>query len=81
MIFPPHLAMVSLGGPQRELTLDPHGRPVARTAFTLGVAYDHRALNGRDAVRFLKHLKASVESRDRLREWTTATTAEEASDD
>ncbi|GIF17787.1 2-oxoglutarate dehydrogenase E2 component (dihydrolipoamide succinyltransferase) [Actinoplanes tereljensis] len=79
LIFPPHLAMVSLGGPQRELTLDPDGKPVARTVFTLGVAYDHRVLGGRDAVRFLKHLKASVENRERLQAWTTPPIAQEAS--
>ncbi|MEU8819326.1 2-oxo acid dehydrogenase subunit E2 [Actinoplanes sp. NPDC048796] len=81
LIFPPHVAMVSIGGPQRELTLDRDGRPVTRTVFTLGVAYDHRVLGGRDAVRFLKHLKASVENRDRLQQWTTTPNAKEATDD
>jgi 2-oxoglutarate dehydrogenase E2 component (dihydrolipoamide succinyltransferase) len=40
--------VVSLGGVQRE---------VSRTVTTVGVAYDHRVVNGREAVQFLQELK------------------------
>jgi 2-oxoglutarate dehydrogenase E2 component (dihydrolipoamide succinyltransferase) len=47
---------VSLAGRQTELFLDPTGAVAQRTVVQLGLSYDHRILNGRDAVAFLRDL-------------------------
>jgi pyruvate/2-oxoglutarate/acetoin dehydrogenase E1 component/pyruvate/2-oxoglutarate dehydrogenase complex dihydrolipoamide acyltransferase (E2) component len=49
----PQLCMVSVSGPlTRVLPVD--GTPVAATVITLGLAYDHRVVNGREAIAFLR---------------------------
>jgi pyruvate/2-oxoglutarate/acetoin dehydrogenase E1 component/pyruvate/2-oxoglutarate dehydrogenase complex dihydrolipoamide acyltransferase (E2) component len=64
----PQLCAVSVGGPRRRMLPGPTG-PEAAELVTLGIAYDHRVVNGRDAVAFLhtvaKHL-TDPERVDRL---------------
>ncbi len=61
VIHPGHTAAVAVCAPQRELALAPDGTPVYRDWLTVGVAYDHRVVNGRDAVLFLDAVKQRLE--------------------
>jgi 2-oxoglutarate dehydrogenase E2 component (dihydrolipoamide succinyltransferase) len=65
IVFPGHAGMVSLGGALEELHLD-GGTVRARTYVHIGLAYDHRRVNGREAVDFLRTVKALVEAPERL---------------
>ncbi|WP_371502650.1 2-oxo acid dehydrogenase subunit E2 [Kitasatospora sp. NBC_00374] len=60
IILAPQVCMVSIASVQTEIVLD-EGRVSPRRHFTVGLAYDHRAINGREAVAFLTALKSSVE--------------------
>ncbi|TJZ44128.1 transketolase [Streptomyces piniterrae] len=62
----PQLCMVSLGAVQRELVLEDSGAARERRWVNLGLAYDHRVVNGSDAVRFLTRLRTSLEDEDAL---------------
>lgn len=62
IVFPGQTCVVSLGGVQRELVLDEGGSVQTRRVATVGVAYDHRVVNGRDAVQFLQEIKKALES-------------------
>ncbi|MER7455983.1 2-oxo acid dehydrogenase subunit E2 [Micromonospora sp. NPDC126480] len=67
IVFPGQTCMVSLGGVLDETVLDAttnEARP--RRVVHLGLAYDHRVLNGRDAVAFLQGLRTTLESPQRL---------------
>ncbi|MEU0569103.1 2-oxo acid dehydrogenase subunit E2 [Nonomuraea sp. NPDC005983] len=57
IVFPGQACAVALTSPQ------PDGE---RTVAVVGVAYDHRLINGRDAVLFLQALKESLESPSEL---------------
>lgn len=64
-IIPPGLAcVVSIGGPRREVGLS--GSPSAeqtvseRTVVSVGLAHDHRVVNGREAIEFLRALAAML---------------------
>lgn len=58
IIFPGQVAMVSLGAVMDELTLTETGEVARRRVAHLGLTYDHRVINGRDAVLFGKQLSA-----------------------
>jgi len=62
IIFPGQTCVVSLGGTEERLVLDAEGRPVARRHVHIGLVYDHRVVNGRDAMAFLQSLKQDLES-------------------
>ncbi|MFQ3558872.1 2-oxo acid dehydrogenase subunit E2 [Streptomyces gramineus] len=62
IVFPGQTCVVSLGGTEERLVLDEDGRPVARRHVHIGLVYDHRVVNGRDAMTFLLALKADLES-------------------
>ncbi|MGW5400088.1 2-oxo acid dehydrogenase subunit E2 [Streptomyces sp. NPDC003952] len=62
IVFPGQACMLSIGGRQEVLQQTEAG-PVARGLFYLGVAYDHRIVNGRDAVTFGRAVKALLEDR------------------
>jgi 2-oxoglutarate dehydrogenase E2 component (dihydrolipoamide succinyltransferase) len=67
LILVPQVCMVSLPSVQTELVLDQGdtpgnpGRIRQRGFLAIGLAYDHRVINGRDAVAFLKAFKAAAE--------------------
>ena len=42
--------------------MDEEGAVVARTVTDIGLAYDHRFVNGRDAVLFLQRIRQVLES-------------------
>lgn len=54
MIFPGLSCAVSIGDPIPEVVLRNGTQPEQRRFVTLGLAYDHRSINGRDAIAFLK---------------------------
>ncbi|MFI0942879.1 2-oxo acid dehydrogenase subunit E2 [Streptomyces sp. NPDC021020] len=62
IILAPQVCMLSLPAVQSELHLDADGRVAARRHMSVGLAYDHRLVNGRDAVAFLTAFKAALEN-------------------
>jgi 2-oxoglutarate dehydrogenase E2 component (dihydrolipoamide succinyltransferase) len=65
IVFPGHVCMVSLGGVFDELALVDR-ELTTRSYVNVGVTYDHRLVNGRDAVMFLKAVKALIENPTRM---------------
>ncbi|MFE9692977.1 2-oxo acid dehydrogenase subunit E2 [Micromonospora sp. NPDC005806] len=68
IVFPGQTCVVAIGGTQDELALDPAGQVAVRRFVNLSAMYDHRVVNGREAVAFLQAVKAALESPDRLAE-------------
>ncbi|MFY1616009.1 2-oxo acid dehydrogenase subunit E2 [Micromonospora sp. WMMD736] len=68
IVFPGQTCVVAIGGTQEELVLDADGQVVARRFVNLSAVYDHRVVNGREAVAFLQAVKAALESPDHLAE-------------
>lgn len=63
IILPSEVCMLSLGSLQEEpAVMD--GALRVRTSVSLGLAYDHRVINGFDAVQFLQAVKAALEGPD-----------------
>jgi 2-oxoglutarate dehydrogenase E2 component (dihydrolipoamide succinyltransferase) len=62
IVFPGHACAVSLCAPRPELVLADDGIVRRRTVATLGLAYDHRLITGRDALRFLTALRDALEA-------------------
>ncbi|WP_434447427.1 2-oxo acid dehydrogenase subunit E2 [Lentzea sp. E54] len=62
IVFPGQTCALSLGGIDEQLVLDERGRPEARRFTYLGLVYDHRVVNGRDAMAFLGDLKRALET-------------------
>jgi len=62
IILPGQVAMVSLGSTQEEPALSAAGELVRRRWTMLGLAYDHRVINGREAVDYLSALKGALEA-------------------
>jgi 2-oxoglutarate dehydrogenase E2 component (dihydrolipoamide succinyltransferase) len=68
-LIPPGLScMAALGVTRQEPFLTPDAEIAVRQAVFVGLAYDHRLVNGRDAALFLGALKADIESPERLAE-------------
>jgi pyruvate/2-oxoglutarate/acetoin dehydrogenase E1 component/pyruvate/2-oxoglutarate dehydrogenase complex dihydrolipoamide acyltransferase (E2) component len=63
----PQLCMLSVGATTQECTLGPEGA-VLRRVIHMGLAYDHRVINGRDAALFLRRMAALLEEPDWLSE-------------
>ncbi|MEU1127863.1 2-oxo acid dehydrogenase subunit E2, partial [Streptomyces sp. NPDC005899] len=57
----PQLCMVSVGAVEEEYRPGADGTPRAVRYVHLGLAYDHRVVNGRDAVRFLTGVRSVLE--------------------
>jgi 2-oxoglutarate dehydrogenase E2 component (dihydrolipoamide succinyltransferase) len=53
IIFPGQVCTLSLAAQQRELVLDQAGQVAERSYCYLGMSYDHRVINGRQAADFL----------------------------
>ena len=63
IIYAPQVAILGVGqGQPKPVAVD--GKIAIRTILPLCLAYDHRALDGADAVRFLKDVVAGVEGFD-----------------
>ncbi|MFI9788345.1 2-oxo acid dehydrogenase subunit E2 [Kitasatospora sp. NPDC051984] len=65
----PQLCMVSIAGPVRRLVPSDDG-PVAANVVTLGLAHDHRVVNGRDAVAFLRTVAEGLSDPQQLAKLT-----------
>ena len=66
IVFPGHTCALSLSGTRQELSLHPGGAVSSRPVVTLGVAHDHRVVNGQDAAKFLRAVKAALEDPNSL---------------
>ncbi len=67
VILPGLTCAVSLGGVRREYAPGPDGdTPRLRAVMSIGLAYDHRVVNGRQAVAFLNAVKSRVEHPETL---------------
>ncbi|WP_055479966.1 2-oxo acid dehydrogenase subunit E2 [Sphaerimonospora mesophila] len=64
IVFPGQICALSLAGPYREAVVADDGQVGTRDVVNLGLAYDHRYVNGRDAVLFLQALRELLESPD-----------------
>src|SRR5439155_17258572 len=63
IIYAPQVAILGVGqGQAKPVVIE--GKVVVRTLLPLCLAYDHRVLDGADAVRFLKDIIAGIESFD-----------------
>src|SRR5262245_48539145 len=61
IIYAPQVAILGVGqGQEKPVAID--GKIAIRTILPLCLAYDHRVLDGADAVRFLKEIIAGLES-------------------
>jgi 2-oxoglutarate dehydrogenase E2 component (dihydrolipoamide succinyltransferase) len=60
LIFPGTVCALAITSPQQELILGEDGAVTTRTIANIGLAYDHRLINGRDASRFLTALRAAL---------------------
>ncbi|MUT91181.1 2-oxo acid dehydrogenase subunit E2, partial [Streptomyces sp. Z38] len=65
IVMAPQLCMVSVGGRLTRLVLE-DGVPTSTTVVTLGLAYDHRVVNGRDATAFLRAVADALHDAERL---------------
>ncbi|QLE49253.1 hypothetical protein FD724_14870 [Nostoc sp. C057] len=61
IILPSQSCMLSLGGIQEEVYLDSEQNVNNRSYINLGLAYDHRVINGREAAQFLTKIKTKIE--------------------
>lgn len=59
-VFPGQVCALAVTAPQPELVLDGAGAVASRTVANIGLAYDHRLINGRDAAAFLNALKEDL---------------------
>jgi 2-oxoglutarate dehydrogenase E2 component (dihydrolipoamide succinyltransferase) len=59
-VFPGHVCALALTGPRAEPVVDEDGAIVVRTMARIGLAYDHRVVNGREAAEFLNALKQEL---------------------
>ncbi len=68
-VIPPGVAcVISVGGPHCELSLTESGQPVQKTIVNLGLTHDHRIVNGREAVGFLREITAILGDEGRLKD-------------
>lgn len=75
LVLWPQLCMVSVGAVGEECRIDEAGVAHTRRFVHIGLAYDHRVVNGRDAVLFLTRIKTALEEPAELGgelTWTTA---------
>ena len=66
IVHPGRTCVVTLCAERSEVALTEDGTPFTRPVTTVAVTYDHRYLNGRDAVRFLTALKQDLETADAI---------------
>ncbi|MEV8065831.1 2-oxo acid dehydrogenase subunit E2 [Streptomyces sp. NPDC085995] len=66
IVHPGRTCVVTLCAERSEVALAEDGTPFTRPVTTVAVTYDHRYLNGRDAVRFLTAVKQDLETADAI---------------
>ncbi|WP_370963806.1 2-oxo acid dehydrogenase subunit E2 [Amycolatopsis sp. cg9] len=62
IVFPGQTCAVALGGVRQEAVFAADGTVAPRSVAVVGLAYDHRFVNGSAAVEFLKAIKAALEA-------------------
>jgi 2-oxoglutarate dehydrogenase E2 component (dihydrolipoamide succinyltransferase) len=67
LILPPNVCMLALCAMQSELYHDTSSQISGRQYFYLGLSYDHRLINGREAAQFLSEIKKTLETPGRIR--------------
>jgi 2-oxoglutarate dehydrogenase E2 component (dihydrolipoamide succinyltransferase) len=61
-LIPPGLAcMISVAGSRRDVIMTGPGEIAERNVVGLGLAHDHRLVNGREATAFLRELAALLD--------------------
>lgn len=60
VVYPGQTCAVAVTAPRPEPHLDDAGRLITRTVTQVGLAYDHRVVNGRGAARFLTALRHAL---------------------
>jgi 2-oxoglutarate dehydrogenase E2 component (dihydrolipoamide succinyltransferase) len=78
IIFPTQTCILSLCSVQEELYLDQTGSVSVRHYFNLGLTYDHRTINGAEAINFLQEIKSRLEALEELDEQPGIRKAEDA---
>ncbi|MEV6944537.1 2-oxo acid dehydrogenase subunit E2 [Streptomyces sp. NPDC051172] len=66
IVHPGRTCVVTLCAERSEVALTEDGKPFARPVTTVAATYDHRYLNGRDAVGFLTAVKQDLETADAI---------------
>ncbi|MES4887407.1 2-oxo acid dehydrogenase subunit E2 [Streptomyces sp. NPDC096012] len=66
IVHPGRTCVVTLCAERSEVALSEDGVPFTRPVTTVAVTYDHRYLNGREAVRFLTAVKQDLETADAI---------------
>jgi len=66
IVHPGRTCVVTLCAERSEVALTEDGMPFTRPVTTVAATYDHRYLNGRDAVRFLTAVKQDLETADAI---------------
>lgn len=64
IILPSQVCMISVSAVQEEVALDAEENIKKVSYFNLGLAYDHRIINGNAAIGFLKTIKEMIETFD-----------------
>lgn len=64
IVFPGQSAMVVLCGTEQEICQNPGGSLSLHDCTTIGISYDHRLVNGREAMQFLQRIKHLLEDPD-----------------
>ena len=59
-VFPGTVCALAITSPQPEVVLGEDGAVTTRTVANIGLAYDHRLINGRDAALFLAALRMEL---------------------
>lgn len=62
LILPDQTCMLSLSAVHEELFLTAEQTAATRSYVILGLAYDHRVINGYESVQFIKAIKAQIET-------------------
>ena len=66
IIMPTQLAMLSVGAIMKELAFDEKDENVIveKKYMNLGISYDHRVINGYEAMKFMNKIKQKIEMFD-----------------
>ncbi len=64
IILPNQTAMISVGAVMKELVFDKDTVVAESSYLNIGLAYDHRVINGFQAMEYMKHIKARLENFD-----------------
>lgn len=64
IIYPPQTCMITLGAVMEELYMEIDNELKSRRFINIGLAFDHRIVNGKGAIAFLTEIKSIIESQE-----------------